>query len=88
MKWRHYGTASEADLVIAATGYRARLIRLKAGRGVPRHTHGGSELTVVLEGSFSDETGHYARGDLAIADRIGRSSAGRRRGPWIVSVSP
>ena len=69
MKWQHYGTASEADLMIAATGYRARLIRLKAGRAVPRHTHGGSELTVVLEGSFSDETGHYARGDLAIADR-------------------
>jgi putative transcriptional regulator len=68
MRWRHYGNISEADLAIAVQGYRARLFRLKAGRGVPRHTHGGSELTVVLEGAFSDERGHYGRGDLAIAD--------------------
>ncbi len=68
MKWRHYGPASEADLAIDGPGYRTRLIRLKAGRGIPRHTHGGSELTLVLEGAFTDGTGHYGRGDLAIAD--------------------
>jgi putative transcriptional regulator len=26
------------------------------------------ELTLVLQGSFSDETGHFARGDLEVAD--------------------
>ena len=41
---------------------------MRAGRQVPQHTHEGSELTVVLDGAFHDETGHYGRGDLVIAD--------------------
>ena len=69
LRWRNYGSIAQFDLPIRAPGYRARLIRLKAGRAVPRHTHVGSELTLVLEGSFHDEIGHYRRGDLALADR-------------------
>ncbi|HZH26147.1 MAG TPA: ChrR family anti-sigma-E factor [Azospirillaceae bacterium] len=47
---------------------KARLLRLKAGRAFPRHTHRGTELLLVLAGSFQDETGHYVRGDLSMAD--------------------
>ena len=43
-----------------------RLIRLAAGKRVPRHTHEGHELTVVIEGGFRDEQGHHLRGDLVI----------------------
>jgi putative transcriptional regulator len=68
LRWRNYGTAAEAELTVRAPGYRTSLIRVRAGRRVPRHTHEGNELTVVLEGAFHDETGHYRRGDLAIAD--------------------
>ena len=39
------------------------------GRVMPSHTHDGSEVTLVLRGGFSDPTGHYRRGDIAIADR-------------------
>ncbi len=46
----------------------ARLLRIPAGRPVPQHTHQGLELTLVLDGSFSDVTGRYARGDLQEAD--------------------
>ena len=68
LRWRHYGTAAEAEIPIRAPGYRTTLVRVRAGRMVPRHTHEGNELTVVLEGAFHDEAGHYRRGDLAIAD--------------------
>jgi putative transcriptional regulator len=68
LRWRNYGTAAEAELAVRAPGYRTSLIRVRAGKMVPRHTHEGNELTVVLEGAFHDETGHYRRGDLAIAD--------------------
>jgi putative transcriptional regulator len=68
LRWRHYGPIFETDLVLGSHGYRTRLIRLRAGRAVPRHTHDGSELTLVLEGAFHDGFGHYRRGDLAIAD--------------------
>ena len=46
----------------------ASLLWVKAGRRMPSHTHEGSEVTLVLKGGFSDITGHYARGDIAIAE--------------------
>lgn len=47
-----------------------KLLRLSDGSGMfmPRHTHAGSELTLVLQGAFRDVTGVYSRGDVAIAD--------------------
>lgn len=45
-----------------------RLLHIAPGTTVPHHTHLGSELTLVLQGSYSDETGHYRRGDLADVD--------------------
>ncbi len=46
----------------------ASLLRVKAGRRLPQHTHVGSEITLVLTGAFADPLGRYARGDIAIAD--------------------
>ncbi|MEO1016295.1 MAG: ChrR family anti-sigma-E factor [Pseudomonadota bacterium] len=67
-RWRHYGSASELDIETSSTDFRVRLIRVKAGRAVPRHTHRGLELTLVLEGAYRDEFGRFACGDIAIAD--------------------
>jgi putative transcriptional regulator len=45
-----------------------RLLAIEAGRRMPRHTHEGEELTLVLQGSFSDRSSVYAQGDVATAD--------------------
>ncbi len=45
-----------------------RLIRVAAGRAMPEHGHGGTELTLVLDGAYHDVTGHYAPGDVADLD--------------------
>ncbi len=45
-----------------------RLLAIEPGRRMPRHTHEGDELTLVLQGSFADVTGNYTRGDVATAD--------------------
>jgi putative transcriptional regulator len=45
-----------------------RLLRVRPGKALPRHGHHGTELTLVLEGAFADERGHYGPGDLAEAD--------------------
>jgi putative transcriptional regulator len=69
--WRgRGGGAMEADLEVEGSpeGYWTSLVRVRAGRAVPRHTHEGVELTLVLEGAFRDGLGRHARGDLAIAD--------------------
>ncbi len=45
-----------------------RLLKIGPGREMPDHGHGGSELTLVLDGAYTDETGEYRRGDLQDAD--------------------
>jgi putative transcriptional regulator len=40
---------------------------IPAGRPVPDHGHNGTELTLVLQGAFRDETDRFGPGDLEIA---------------------
>jgi len=40
------------------------LHRIKAGGKAPEHDHKGTEITVVLTGSFSDEDDIYQPGDF------------------------
>lgn len=42
-----------------------RLIKVAPGQALPEHAHTGSELTLVLKGAYSDETGEYGVGDVA-----------------------
>lgn len=46
----------------------ARLVKLAPAVKVPAHNHRGIEITLVLHGSFHDETGAYKRGDISVAD--------------------
>ncbi len=69
LKWRWAGVgAAQIVLPTSEGGAKARLLRIPAGRPVPHHTHGGLELTLVLAGAYSDDTGTFARGDLQEAD--------------------
>ena len=45
-----------------------RIIEVAPGLKMPEHGHGGSELTLLLRGSYRDKVGHFARGDLADLD--------------------
>lgn len=42
-----------------------RLVKVAPGQTLPEHAHNGSELTLVLRGSYRDGTGHYRAGDVA-----------------------
>lgn len=44
------------------------LLRIGAGRSLPRHTHKGTELTQVLSGTFHDGRALFAAGDFDDAD--------------------
>ena len=58
----------EAEFSVGREGARTRLMRIAPGAGAPRHTHGGMEVTLVLEGAYRDASGRYARGDVQVAD--------------------
>ncbi|MEL6861381.1 MAG: ChrR family anti-sigma-E factor [Pseudomonadota bacterium] len=42
------------------------LYRIEPGCTVPRHSHKGSEFTLVVAGGFTDESGSFGPGDLSI----------------------
>ena len=49
-------------------GFSTRLLRIAAGKPMPRHGHTGMEMTLVLDGGYWDEAGSYQRGDIAEHD--------------------
>jgi putative transcriptional regulator len=48
-----------------ATGGDLRLLKISPGQRMPNHGHGGSELTLILDGAYTDKTGTYRTGDVA-----------------------
>lgn len=46
----------------------ARLLRMAPATEAPSHAHSGLEVTLILDGAFSDETGEYHVGDLIVED--------------------
>ncbi len=82
LNWRKIGGYGEADLPLSLFAKKAaeippgtledaprvRLLRLAPGAAMPRHTHKGKELTLVLHGGFKDSAGNYEVGDLIFAD--------------------
>lgn len=60
--WHHrvqLSSGAEGDL---------RLLKISAGMRMPEHGHGGTELTLVLDGAYRDEFGCYRRGDIQDID--------------------
>jgi putative transcriptional regulator len=47
-------------------GRRLRLLRIKPHARTPAHRHHGREITVILNGSYSDEHGIYKKGDMVV----------------------
>lgn len=69
LAWRRLGRGVRVhDLATPADGPRARLLAVRPGCAIPEHTHAGEELVLVLEGGFTDATGHFVRGDVAASD--------------------
>lgn len=66
--WKTKMPGYREHLIGEFDGCEANLLWIKPGRKMPSHTHEGSEITLVLDGAFSDVNGRYGRGDIAIAD--------------------
>lgn len=64
LKWKRVSPSlKEAIITVGQDQYEVCFHRIKRGGKVAEHDHGGTEVTVVLEGSFSDELGTYSVGD-------------------------
>ncbi len=67
VKWKSLGNGVRQAILPTARGSSARLLYIPAGMAVPDHSHGGLELTLVLQGAFRDAEGHYGPGDVETA---------------------
>lgn len=67
VKWRPLGMGVRQAILPTERGASARLLYIPAGQAVPDHGHRGTELTLVLQGAFRDETDRFGPGDLEIA---------------------
>lgn len=67
VSWRFIAPGLSYRAFFKRGGTRVQLIRVEPGHGVADHTHEGAELSVVLVGGYTDETGQYGAGDFQTA---------------------
>lgn len=67
-KTTNVGKLSRTRLQLDEDEIHSSLLHINAGGGVPEHTHKGFELTLLLDGSFSDDKGEYVKGDFIMLD--------------------
>jgi len=70
LKWSRISPSIRmAELCRDNNGFKVELLRIKPGGASPTHSHLGDELTMILQGSFSDEAGVYHTGDFMACDQ-------------------
>ncbi|MEL7040378.1 MAG: ChrR family anti-sigma-E factor [Pseudomonadota bacterium] len=65
-KWQGLTPGVSRLKLDADSAAEVELYRIERGQTVPKHSHAGSEFTLVVAGAFSDETGRYQAGDISL----------------------
>lgn len=68
VRWRPVGMGVRQAILRTEGPSSVRLLYIPGGHAVPDHGHRGTELTLVLQGAFRDESDRFGRGDIEIAD--------------------
>ena len=68
VKWRKIGGGVSQAVLHFDDEANVRLLRIPGGVAVPDHGHGGTELTLVLQGAFRDEHDRFGVGDVEVAN--------------------
>jgi putative transcriptional regulator len=67
--WKRLGMGVEtARIEIPGSDLQTFLLKVPEGKAVPQHTHAGNEYVLILDGAYTDESGRFAKGDVAISD--------------------
>ncbi|TCM87635.1 ChrR family anti-sigma-E factor [Rhodovulum steppense] len=68
VQWRSLGGKVRQAVLPTSADATVRLLYIPAGVAMPDHGHAGMELTMVLQGAFDDDDGHFGRGDVEVAN--------------------
>lgn len=67
LPWRWFlPSVEQIELDLDTPGMPVRLFRLAPDYRVPDHSHVGTESSLVLTGGFTDDEGHFGRGDVCV----------------------
>lgn len=66
--WRKVGGGVSQMVLPTSSDATVRLLHIPAGVEVPDHGHRGTELTLVLQGAFRDESDRFGAGDIEVAN--------------------
>lgn len=64
--WQAMGRGLKRLTLDTGSVMETELYRIAPGARIPRHSHAGSEYTLVVAGGFTDERGNYGPGDVII----------------------
>jgi putative transcriptional regulator len=56
------------NINFSESSYKGKMLEIPPGKIMPKHSHEGTEATMVFHGGYSDEVGNYNKGDLVILD--------------------
>ena len=69
-QWQNYLPGFQVfDLPLECPQSQVRFLKAEPGRQAPAHVHDGMEITLLLDGAYGDENGHYGCGDLIVMDQ-------------------
>jgi putative transcriptional regulator len=68
LPWRTVLPGIKEAVIDKSDSGEVSMLWIRKGRTMPSHTHDGLEATLVLGGSFSDASGAFYRGDIALVD--------------------
>lgn len=68
LHWKRVAPGVQRIRASGIGGGQLMLLRIAAGSKLPLHSHGGNELTMILDGAYDDMLGHFGPGDVADLD--------------------
>jgi putative transcriptional regulator len=68
LRWRRVAPGVQRIRASGIGGGDLMLLRIAPGSKLPLHSHGGNELTMILDGAYDDMLGHFGPGDVADLD--------------------
>lgn len=68
LRWKRVAPGVQRIRAGRIAGGDLMLLRIAPGSKLPLHSHGGNELTVILDGAYDDMLGHFGPGDVADLD--------------------
>ncbi|KAA0069801.1 ChrR family anti-sigma-E factor [Rhodanobacter sp. T12-5] len=68
LRWKRVAPGVQRIRASGIGGGTLMLLRIAPGSKLPLHSHGGNELTMILDGAYDDMLGHFGPGDVADLD--------------------